>query len=181
MTLSETTSFQQVWGGGVLLGMLVVGGVTWFFPISKKVLATIGGAGTAFGLGLLTLCALTQQQALLHPSLLVMGLCTGMFNVGALSMMMDMTVPGATGLYMGLWGIAQAFGTGVASIISGSLKSALIETGLLSAQFGYTAIFGLETLVMVVGIAVLRVVSVEAFHGLTREDVTRVMEATATA
>lgn len=181
MTLRETTSFQQVWGGGVLLGMLGVGALTAFLPLSKKLLATIGGAGTAFGLGLLTLTALMQQRALLNPALLFMGLSTGLFNVGALAMMMDMTLDGATGLYMGLWGMAQAFGTGLASIVSGGLKTALIESGLLSAQIGYTAIFGFETLVMVVAIAILRGVSVETFKGLNREDVTRAMEATATA
>jgi len=40
-----------------------------------------------------------------------MGFSTGLYNVGALSLMMDMTVEGATGLYMGMWGMAQAFGT----------------------------------------------------------------------
>ena len=122
-----------------------------------------------------------QQRALLNPALLLMGLSTGLFNVGALAMMMDMTLDGATGLYMGLWGMAQAFGTGLASIVSGGLKTALIESGLLSAHIGYTTIFGFEALVMVVAIAILRGVSVETFKGLTREDMTRAMEATATA
>lgn len=181
MTLKETTSFQQVWGGGVLLGMLAVGGLTAFIPLNKKLLATIGGAGTTFGLGLLTLTALSEQRALLNPALLVMGLSTGLFNVGALSMMMDMTVPGATGLYMGLWGMAQAFGQGFASIISGGLRTVLIESQLLSNQLGYTAIFGLETLVMLVAIAILRGVSIEEFQGLTRGDLVRTMEAGASA
>ena len=47
-------------------------------------------------------------------------------------------------------GVAQAFGMGFASIISGGLHSLLIETGLLSAPLGYTAIFGLEALVILV-------------------------------
>lgn len=181
MTLKETTSFQQVWGGGVLLGMLAIGAVTMFFPLSKKLLATLGGAGTTFGLGLLTLTALTEQRGMLNPALLIMGLSTGMFNVGALSMMMDMTVEGSTGLYMGLWGMAQAFGNGAASVMSGTLKTALIESGILSNQIGYTAIFGLETVIMLVSIAILRTVSVEAFHGVSREDLARAMEASATA
>ncbi len=110
-----------------------------------------------------------------------MGLCTGVFNVGALAMMLDMTLEGATGLYMGLWGVAQAFGMGCAAILSGTLHTLLIESGLLGAQAGYAAIFGLETILMVVGIAVLRGVSVEAFHGLTRGDLVRTIEASATA
>lgn len=177
MSVAETTTFTQTWGGGVLAAMMLVGILSVFAPLSKKLLATVGAAGTALGLGLLTLSAFTGQRALLNPALVVMGLSTGVYNVGALSMMMDLTVEGATGLYMGLWGIAQALGTGFASIISGALKSLLIETGLMSAQMGYTAIFGLETVVMVVSIAMLRAVSVEAFRGMTRAELARTIEA----
>lgn len=181
MTLKETTSFQQIWGGGVLIGMLGIGGISAFWPMSRKLLATIGGAGTTFGLGMLTLTAMTGQRALLTPALVVMGLSTGLFNVGALAMMMDMTLEGSTGLYMGLWGMAQAFGTGFASVISGSLKTLLIESGFLSQRVGYSTIFGIETLVMLVSVAILAGVSVEKFKGVTREDMTRAMEVGAVA
>lgn len=181
MTVKETTTFTQTWGGGVLIGMLLMGVLSAFLPLSKKLLATVGGAGTALGLGLLTLCAFTQQRALLNPALLLMGVSTGLYNVGALSLMMDMTLEGATGLYMGLWGMAQAFGTGGASVLSGALKSALIETGWFSPAIGYSAIFGLETVLMLLSIALLRAVSVEAFHGLTRADLVRSMEVSAAA
>jgi MFS transporter, BCD family, chlorophyll transporter len=181
MSVKETTSFTQVWGGGVLIGMLLMGVLSTVLPISKKLIAMVGGAGTALGLGLLTICALLGQRELLNPSLLLMGFFTGLFNVGALSLMMEMTVEGATGLYMGLWGTAQAFGNGLASILSGGLKTALIESGLLSAQIGYTAIFGVETVLMVVGVALLSTVSIAEFKGLSRTDLKRAMEAGATA
>ncbi len=177
MTLKETTSFTQIWGGGVLLGMLGMGVLSSFLPISKKLIAMIGGGGTALGLGLLTLCALSGQRALLNPALIMMGVFTGFFNVGALSLMMEMTVEGATGLYMGMWGTAQALGNGSASLVSGGLRSALIETGLLTPQLGYTMIFGIETVMMVVGIAALSTVSLAAFQGLTRRDLTTALEA----
>jgi BCD family chlorophyll transporter-like MFS transporter len=181
MTPGETASFTSTWGGGVLLGMIVIGLLSSLVPMRKQTLATFGGIGTVFGLGMLTMTALMRQRGLIMPALLVMGLSTGIYNVGALSMMMEMTLEGATGLYMGLWGMAQAFGMGLASIVSGGLHSLMIETGLLSAATGYTAIFGLETVVMLVGVAMLRSVSVEAFRGLTRGDVVRVMEASAAA
>lgn len=176
MTPAETAGFQPVWGGGALLGMFVMGILSSIFPISKKLIASVGSAGTALGLGMLALTALLGERALLNPSLLLMGFCTGCFNIGALSMMMDMTVEGATGLYMGLWGVAQAFGTGFAAITSGALHTGLIETGLLSPGMAYTVIFGLEAVLMVVSIACLSIVSIHEFKGLTRADVTRAME-----
>jgi BCD family chlorophyll transporter-like MFS transporter len=181
MSVRETTSFTQIWGGGVLGGMLIMGILSSIIAISKKTIAMIGGAGTAVGLGMLTICALTGQQALLNPSLVFMGLFTGFFNVGALALMMEMTVEGATGLYMGMWGTAQAFGNGLASFISGGLKTALIETNLLSPQFGYTAIFGIETIVMVIGVAALSTVSIVQFRGFNRADMARAMEVEAGA
>jgi BCD family chlorophyll transporter-like MFS transporter len=176
MTIRETTSFTQIWGGGVLIGMILTGIVSSIFPIGKKLIATIGGLGTVAGLALLTVCAFTLQRSLLTPAILLMGFSTGLYNIGALALMMEMTVDGATGLYMGLWGMAQAFGTGGASMLSGALKSSLIESGLLSNQLGYSTIFGIETLVMLCGVALLRNVSIEEFHGVTRDDLVRSME-----
>lgn len=181
MTLKETTTFTQTWGGGVLGGMLIMGLLSAIFPIGKKLIALIGGVGTAFGLGLLAVCALTEQRALLNPAIVLMGVSTGLYNVGALSLMMDMTVEGATGLYMGMWGMAQAFGTATANILAGALHTVLIEAQALSQTLGYGVIFGLEAVLMVIGIALLSGVSVEAFRGLTRSDITRAMEAGAVA
>jgi BCD family chlorophyll transporter-like MFS transporter len=181
MTIRETTTFTQTWGGGVLGGMLIMGLLSSIFPIGKKVIALIGGVGTAFGLGLLAVCALTEQRSLLNPAIVLMGFSTGLYNVGALSLMMDMTVEGATGLYMGMWGMAQAFGTATANILAGALHTVLIEAQVLGQTLGYGVIFGLEAVLMVVGIALLSGVSVEAFRGLTRTDLTRAMEAGAVA
>ena len=181
MNLKETTSFQQIWGGAVLLGMLLTGIVSSLIPLSKKLFAMVGASGTAFGLALLMLSAVLAQKAMLTPALIVMGLFTGLFNVGALSMMMEMTVEGATGLYMGLWGTAQALGNGLSSVVSGAMKTGLIETGLTSPQIGYSTIFGVETLLMVVAVALLSTVSVAEFKGLKRQDLTRAMEVGATA
>lgn len=176
MTIKQTSSFNTLWGSGVLIGMILMGAISSSTSISKKLIGQIGGFGTAFGLGLLTLSAMLNQQALLTPSLLVMGLFTGFYNVGALSMMMDMTVEGSTGLYMGMWGMAQSFGMGMSSILSGALKSALIETHLFSATIGYTAIFGFEVVLMVVGMAVLRNVNVQRFRSVSVADLTLAME-----
>ena len=111
--------------------MLVMGALSAIFKIKKRTIAAVGCYGTAAGMTLLALAALLRQTGFVAPALVLMGLFTGFFNVGALSMMMDMTIEGATGLFMGLWGVAQAFGTGLASIGGGALHTGLIETGLL--------------------------------------------------
>ena len=182
MSLRETTTFTQTWGGGVLIAMVITGLASAVFPLSKRALAMVGGLGTAAGLALLTACALVGDRALLNPAILLMGLATGVYNVGALALMMEMTIEGATGLYMGIWAMAQAFATALASIASGALHTAMIASGALTLGAGYGLIFGFETLLMVGGALLLRGVDVASFHrGVTRGDVRRAMEATAAA
>ncbi len=175
MTLAETSSFTQIWGGGVLLGMLLIGLASRLRPLSKKLLATGGGLGAGLGMGLVALSSVAQAEALLHPALLLVGFSVGMFNVGAMAMMMEMTVEGSTGLYMGLWGMAQGLGNGSANVLGGALHTALIETHLLRPDAAYGLIFGLEALLMVAAVLVLRSISVQEFKGLETNDLTSVM------
>lgn len=172
MTPAETTSFTQSWGGGVLLGMLLVGLLTAFRPISKKLLATIGGLGTVASLAAIAFAALTHQQSLIHPTLLLMGLSVGLFNVGAMSMMMEMTVEGYTGLYMGIWGMAQGIGNGLANVVAGALHTLLIQSHLLTPSVAYGLIFSLEALILGLAILILRGISLQAFRSLDYHELT---------
>ncbi len=186
MPLTETTRFQPMWGGGVLLGMVIMGALSVVFAISKRTIVIAGCVGTALGMLTLATAALTHQQAMVLPALVVMGLFTGFFNVGSLSMMMDMTIDGATGLYMGLWGTAQAFGNGTASFGGGALHTGLIETGLLAPNMAYFAIFGLEAIGMTAAALIVWRLSVTRFRSqheatLTRADAIRAMESGAAA
>ena len=176
MSIKETSSFNTMWGGGVLIGMIIMGILSSTTSIKKKTIGIVGGLGTAFGLGILSIAAFTGQRELMTPALVIMGLFTGFYNVGALSLMMDMTVEGSTGLYMGIWGMAQAFGVGLSTILSGALKSGLIETGLMSPAMGYSTIFGLELVLMVLGAAMLRNVSIVEFRSLSTKDLSLAME-----
>jgi MFS transporter, BCD family, chlorophyll transporter len=186
LSVAETTRFQPTWGGGVLLGMVVMGIASAVRPISKSKMAMVGCAGSAVSMMLLAYSAFSGTVAIVIPTLFVMGIFTGAFNVGALSMMMDMTVEGATGLYMGLWGVAQAFGTGISSVASGAFHTGLIETGLLAAQPAYMLLFSFEAVCLFAAALVISKVSVVRFRDdnafrIQRSDMARAMEATSTA
>lgn len=185
MPVTETTQFQPMWGGGVLLGMLLMGMASAIFSISKRTITIAGCVGTAVGMIILAIAAMSRQVSMVFPSLVMMGLFTGFFNVGALSMMMDMTIEGATGLFMGLWGMAQAFGNGVASFGGGALHTGLIESGLLSPNIAYFLIFGIEATGMIIASIVMWRISVANFRethaaSMTKADALRAMEAGAT-
>lgn len=185
-TPGQTSGYQQIWGSGVLIGMLIMGVLSAIFGISKRKIVVVGCLGTALGMSTLATAALLTEIQLVSPSLLIMGFFTGFFNVGALSMMMDMTIEGATGLYMGLWGMAQAFGNGLSSVSSGALHTLLIETGLLTPQTAYFSIFSFEALGMVTAAVIIWRLSVTRFYSqhaasLTHADALRAMEAGAAA
>ncbi len=186
MPVTETTGFQPIWGGGVLLGMILMGIISVLFSIKKRTITLVGCIGTAMGMATLATAALIRQEGMVAPSLFVMGIFTGFFNVGALSMMMEMTAVGAVGLFMGLWGVAQAYGNGTSAITSGLLHTTLIETGLLAPNVAYFGIFSIEAAGMVVAAAILWRISVKRFHNLHearlhRDDAVRAMEAGAAA
>ncbi|MFN2287766.1 MAG: BCD family MFS transporter [Chromatocurvus sp.] len=162
--IRETTRFQPVWGGGILLGMVVMGMLSAFRQVPKKTMTLVGCAAASAGFFLLGVIALLRLEFLLLPTLFVMGICAGVFNVGALAMMMDMTVEGATGLYMGLWGTAQAMGMGGSAVAAGALHTALIGSGLLAPENAYWIIFSLEASVLLGAAAVLSRVDVSAFQ-----------------
>jgi len=186
MTVAETTKFQPTWGAGVLVGMVVMGIVSVVTSLAKKTIAMIGCAGIAVGMLALASSALMEQSIWVRPALFGLGIFTGIFNVGSLSMMMDMTIEGATGLYMGLWGVAQAFGTGIASMGSGALHTTLIESGAMTPAAAYSSIFAFEAAAVTVAGGVLYHISVRKFrdshaNGISREDLARAMEAGSTA
>ncbi len=170
LTVAETTRFTQTWGAGVLLGMVVIAALSVLVRLSKKLLATVGGLGVAAGLAGLSIAAATQHPEILTPILFAMGLCTGMFNVGALALMMEMSVAGHVGLYMGLWGMAQGLGTGFANVSSGALHSLLIQTGWLTPELAYTLIFAGNALMMLAAVAVLQQVSRGSFAPMQPAD-----------
>lgn len=162
--ISETTSFQPIWGAGILLGMLLMGVLSTFLSVPKKTVTLIGCALAAGGFFFLGIIALLRLESLLVPTLFAMGVCAGIFNVGALAMMMDMTIDGATGLYMGLWGTAQAMGMGGSAVAAGALHTLLIGSGFLEAQHAYWLIFSVEGFLLMVAAAILSRVDVDAFQ-----------------
>lgn len=164
--IKETTRFQPIWGGGILLGMIVMGAVSGFAKIPKRVSTMIGCVGAAAGCAALGLIALFKLEELLVPTLFFFGFCAGIFNVGALALMMDMTVEGATGMYMGLWGVAQAAGMGLSAVVSGALHTGLVASGLLPAEIAYWTIFSLEAAFLLTATYVLYGVRFDQFQTL---------------
>jgi len=169
-SVKETTRYQPIWGAGVLLGMLLMGAASAVFKPSRRRVTLAGCTAAVAGFVALAVVVFTRSESLLLPTLFALGLCAGIFNVGALALMMDMTVDGATGLYMGIWGSAQAMGMGLSSVAGGALHSGLINTGLLNPPLGYALIFVAEASLLGVAALCLRGISIERFRQLAGQN-----------
>jgi BCD family chlorophyll transporter-like MFS transporter len=144
--------------------MILMGIISSVRKFPRQTLTLIGCGAAAVGFLTLGVVALLGLKSLLLPTLFCMGLCAGVFNVGALALMMDMTVDGATGLYMGLWGIAQAIGMGGSAVAAGALHTVFIDSSLVEATVAYWLIFSLEGGLLLGAALVLARVDVAAFQ-----------------
>ncbi len=163
MPIDESTKLERYWAGGVLIGMVLTGVIATVLKISRKKLVIVGVIGAAIGFVMLGISSMLEILPILKPSLFGMGLFIGMFNVGALALMMEMTVANATGLYMGLWGTAQALGKGISSLLSGTLLTLTIDTGLLTANMAFFGIFLLEAAGLLLAGYILYNISIREF------------------
>lgn len=184
MSLPESTQPQQIWNGAVLIAMLItspliailsaraVAAGTNITSIKRRI-ASGGAVVATFALWVLASTAARGDGAIFPLVLALMGLGMGVFTAVTVTMMSDMTIEGATGRYLGLWSMAQAFATSFAFIASGALHTLLIESGWVAPGMGFAMIFGLEGLSMLLSLVLLQLVSVSAFRGAAQRDLSR--------
>lgn len=161
MSVREATSFNAAQMVGVLAGMGLAAG--W---LSHR-LGMRGTAGLGLAIGtasflLLAVAAAAERAALVQPAILVMGLGMGLFNVGGLSLMMNMCAAGRVGLYMGAWTLAQALANGLATAGGGLLYDRALA--LLDAEpRAYAAVFTVEAAGLLTTLLFLLRINVAAF------------------
>jgi BCD family chlorophyll transporter-like MFS transporter len=179
LEVGETTAFTRSWNVGALIGMLAMGLVSGLWPISRRLTASLGALLTTLGLLGLAASAYAEALGLLQPAIGLMGLGAGVFNIGALTLMMEMTTAEDRGTYMGLWGMAQAFGMGLAALLGGTAHTALIERLSLAPSAVYAGFFAVEAALMLLAIVALRLVRSEALGLVRQGDLTTVLAAEA--
>ena len=161
MSVSATSRLTAIWGVGVLLTM--VGGLPVVRRVGKKRAANIGAVVAAIGFAAIVLTGLLQQVNLFMAAVFVLGLGGGLMTVSNLSFMLDMTVTGAAGLYMGAWGVANFAGQSLGSISSGLIRD--VAYGITGSNlFGYVIVFGLEIAGLIIAMILFRTISVVEFQ-----------------
>lgn len=161
MTVRATTRITSIWGTCVLAALLLAGFLE--ARLSKRRVAQVGGAIAMLGFVLITLSGLVVQQSVFYWGVVLLGVGTGLSTVANLSLMLDMTTPDNVGLYIGAWGMANAFSRLTGSVVSAALRDGITN---LTKQplWGYVTVFGVLALFLLVSLLLLRRVDVINFR-----------------
>jgi MFS transporter, BCD family, chlorophyll transporter len=161
MAVSETTRITSIWGVFVLLTMGLTG---WLETrIEKRTLAAWGGWAIVAGFLLITLSGITVEPAVFYTGLVFLGLGTGVSTVSNLSLMLDMTIEGQVGLFIGAWGMANAISRLIGSVLGGALRD-IIRQLTNNPVYGYILVFALMACMVFATLLMLRRINVADFH-----------------
>jgi MFS transporter, BCD family, chlorophyll transporter len=160
MSVSETTKLTQIWGAGTMVGIIALG-LFFVNKLGKKQTAYLGCILSAVGFGVISASA-WFDPAMFKTGVFMLGLGNGALTIGSLTLMVDMTTQRNAGLFMGLWGLAQALANFVANAFGGAIRD--ISLYLTNSQYvGYTTAFTIEIIGLFAAIWILKGISVQEF------------------
>jgi BCD family chlorophyll transporter-like MFS transporter len=161
LTVQQTTRITSIWGVCVLAALLVAGAAEG--RISKRAVARFGGWGALLGFALIAASGILLNSSVFYSGVVLLGAGTGLATVSNLSLMLDMTTPDKVGLFIGAWGMANAFSRLIGSVLGGAVRDLVAQ---LTGQpvTSYVVVFGIMALVMLVSLVMLRSIDVKDFR-----------------
>ena len=161
LSVVATTRITSIWGGCFLVALLVAGALER--RVNKRSVAKWGGIAALFGFILISSSPLSGSKEHFYTGVVFLGIGTGLSTVGNLSLMLEMINPGQVGLFMGAWGMANAFSRMIGSVLSGAVRDVVTQT-TQNAVMGYVVVFGIEALMLLISLVLLRRINVGEFR-----------------
>ena len=157
----RTTEYTAIWGGALLLALLLASPLTR--RTGKVRAAAIGAVIAGVGLVLIALSGVLLLKALLIPALVIFGFGSGLSTATNLALMLDMTLAGQVGAFIGAWGMADALARLVGTMLSGVVRDSVqYFTG--NAAAGYVTVFLIEAAALGLSLLLLQRLSVSQFR-----------------
>lgn len=156
-----TTRYTSIWGAALLVGLLATS------PLARRrgkpFAAAIGGTLVAIGLVLIALTGILGMPEIFTPSLILFGFGSGVSTAANLALMLDMTIPGQIGAFVGAWGVANSMARLLGTVLSGVTRDIL--TDLFNDRMpGYVIVFLLQAAAMAASLALLPRISTARFR-----------------
>jgi MFS transporter, BCD family, chlorophyll transporter len=178
MDASHTTRFSAYWGSMSIIGTLVFLWLGRRYPrLTNTTMSYIGVSVLVLAYILFGVSSLGTVRPLVTIGLVVLGIGLGVWNVGTLGMMMEMSPAGRAGTFLGFWTMAVTIARGLGVSSGGIVRDiALALTGSLNLAYGVPFVMCIVGLLL--SLWALRRVNVKAFQaeqGVSQSDVTTVL------
>ena len=164
MSAQHTTRFAAYWGSMAIIGTLL------FLWLSRRYKWLTNTVMSYIGVGILTVtfalfafAGIAGLRSLITPGLILLGFGLGLWNVGTLGLMMDMSPATRAGTFLGFWTLVVTLARGV-GVSGGGIVRDVILTVSGDLTLSYVAVFVLGTLGLMVALWALMRVQVRAFH-----------------
>ena len=105
---------------------------------------------------------------LFYLGVVLLGAGTGLSTVANLALMLDLTLPGQAGLFIGAWGFSNALSRLTGSVLGGALRD-LVAAASGYALAGYLAVFTVEAAMLLAAVFLLGRIDVAAFRRRAEE------------
>lgn len=163
MSANVTNRFSAYWGTTAIVGTLFF---IWYSRRNKRftntVMSQLGMGVLVLTFGLLALASFANIRQLVTPSLITLGIGLGIWNVGTLGLMMDMSPVGRAGTFLGFWTLVVTFSRGFGTSFGGIGRDAFLAvTDSLATSYGLVFTIGMVGLI--VGMVCLSRVNVTAY------------------
>jgi BCD family chlorophyll transporter-like MFS transporter len=170
MSAETTTRFAAYWGTTAILGSIGFIILSRRFKSLNNTVMSQLGVIVIFGTFVLyTLAALTGMSAAIMPGLFTLGLGLGMWNIGTLGLMMEMSPDGRAGTFLGFWTLVVTLSRGFGISVGGIMHDGMyLVTG--NEPVSYGVVFGIAAIGLVVAYVFLISINANALR-VPREEV----------
>jgi len=166
MSVKETTRITSLWGVCVLIALIVAGLLET--RVNKKNVARWGAWMALLGFILIAMSGVMANQVVFYTGVASLGIGTGLATVSNLSLMLDMTTADKVGLFIGAWGMANALSRLIGTVLGGVVRDMVTQLAQTPVM-GYIVVFGIEAIMLVVSLILLRYIDVGAFRQRVEE------------
>ena len=161
LPVSATTRITSIWGTCFLISLAITGMLEG--RVSKLTIAQIASWMGVASFLMVALSGFVGGQGLFYLGVVLLGIATGPATVSNLSLMLDMTLPGKVGLFIGAWGSASALARLLGTVVTAIFRD-LARLSPDSAVTGYAGGFILLGLFLMASLVILRRIDVSAFQ-----------------
>lgn len=166
MPVQETTRITSIWGLFSLVALIVAGALER--RTSKRKVAAWGGWVALLGFILIALSGILINSSVFYSGVVLLGIGTGLSTVSNLALMLDMTMVGKVGLFIGAWGMSNAVSRLSGSVIGGAVRDTLTRV-LPDPIMAYVVVFGIMAILLLISLIMLRRIDVAAFRQQTEQ------------